>query len=155
MPFLFNFSVPLNIPITIILPIVTFALGKAPWGKLPRGTICWFPRGTVANQRTLGERSPGDFFDKLSPGELVIFSPGERCFFQGNVVFSGDFPLGERAFPRGTFVPLGERSPRGGNRNVSLAPLGERFPGGELRISLASRKPLLPSLLQLPWLLAN
>ena len=92
----------------------------------------------MTNGRTRGERSPGDFFDKLSPGELVIFSPGERCFFQGNVVFSGDFPLGERAFPRGTFVPLGERSPR-----------------GELIISLASRKPLFPSLLQLPWLLAN
>ena len=81
----------------------------------------------MINGRTRGERSPGEFFDKRFPGELVIFSPGERCFFQGNVVFSGNFPLGERAFPRGTFVPLGERSPRGtfpwgGTQNIPRFP---------------------------------
>ena len=134
-PYLLNFSVPLNIPINIVLLKTTFPLGKAPWGKLPRGTFFWFPRGTLPNQLTRGERSPGDFFDGSSPGELVISSPGERYFFQVNVVFSGDFPLGERAFPRGMFVPLGERSPR-----------------AELIISRASRKPLFPSLLQLLWL---
>ena len=104
-------AIPLNIPINIVLLKTTFPLGKAPWGKLPRGTFFWFPRGTVAKQRTLGGRSPGEFFDTSSPGERVFFSPGERCFFQGNVAFSGDFPLGERAFPRGTVVPLGARSP--------------------------------------------
>ena len=84
----------------------------------------------MTNGRARGERSPGDFFDKRSPGELVIFSPGERCFFQGNVVFSGDFPLGEPAFPRGTFVPLGERSPRGGEQaRFPCSPRGT-FPWG-------------------------
>ena len=146
-PYLLNFSVPLNIPINIVLLKTTFPLGKAPWGKLPRGTFFWFPRGTVINGLTRGERSPGDFFDTSSPGELVFSSPGECCFFQGNVVFWGDFPLGEGAFPRGMFVPLGERSPRGGNTNVPLAPPGERSPRGELIIiSLASRRePLFPS----------
>ena len=144
---------PLNIPINIVLLKTTFPLGKAPWGKLPRGTFFWFPRGTVINQLIRGERSPGEFFDTSSPGERVFFSPGERCFFQGNVVFSGDFPLGERAFPRGMFVPLGERSPRGGRGTFPLAPPGERSPRGEhMIISLVSRKPLFPSLLQLLWL---
>ena len=95
----------LNIPINIVLLKTTFPLGKAPWGKLPRGTFFWFPRGTVRNGLILGERSPGEFFDTSSPGERVFFSPGERCFFQGNVAFSGDFPLGESAFPRGILFP--------------------------------------------------
>ena len=96
---------PLNIPINIVLLKTTFPLGNLPWGKLPRGTFFWFPRGTVVNQRIRGERSPGEFFDTSSPGELVFSSPGERCFFQGNVAFSGDFPLGESAFPRGILFP--------------------------------------------------
>ena len=85
----------------------------------------------MTNGRTGGERSPGEFFDKGSPGELVIFSPGERCFFQGNVVFSGDFPLGEPAFPRGTFVPLGERSPGGEQGRFPCSPRGT-FPQGNV-----------------------